>query len=92
MNDQERRDVADGVKEQNDFGMTDLEEQLRGPDGQDAAARTLHRLGAIDEDLAGRMRAGLSSDEFGTASSLKTALDAAKQVVVLAAGIRNSGV
>ena len=65
-----------------DFGMTDLDEALRGPDGETVRTGLIEHLGKLSAEIAVQMRGGLSPGDFGRADAVAKALAAAREVVI----------
>jgi hypothetical protein len=65
-----------------DFGMTDLEEALRSPDGAAVRSGLIEHLGKLSADIAAQMRGGLSPGDFTRADAVAKALAAAREVVI----------
>jgi hypothetical protein len=69
-------DGADG------FGMTDLEEALRGPDGAAVCQGVTARLAALRGDVAAAIRAGAPPDAYAALEKISAALAAASGLMV----------
>lgn len=65
-----------------DFGMTDLEESLRGASGAELKAGILGRLDALKEQLAALEKSGLPPDAFKRNAAAQRAIAAARAVAV----------
>jgi len=65
------------------FGMTDLEEELRGPGAQAVRSALVARLGALQERIQEEMKTGMAPEDFARAKAIATALAAAKEVVLI---------
>lgn len=65
-----------------DFGMTDLEEGLRGASGAELKAGILGRLDALKEQLAALEKSGLPPDAFKRNAAAQRAIAAARAVAV----------
>lgn len=64
------------------FGMTDLEEALRGPDGERVRDETLARLDARLATVSAAIDAGLGPDVYDDAVAIRRALASARDVVL----------
>ena len=64
-----------------DFGMTELEDQLRSADGPARKAETLSVLLSAGQRVKAAMDAGLPKQDFETAQKTYTALAAAHEVI-----------
>ena len=65
------------------LGMTDIEDRLRGPDGEAYRQELLNSLTNLDEKLTSRMAPGLAPDEFERARLLRLAVASAKEIVLV---------
>jgi hypothetical protein len=65
-----------------DFGMTEIEERLRGPSGEEDRAAILEIFEKSRAALQEGLDRGLPSEEFARAKSILTALAAARAIVV----------
>jgi hypothetical protein len=65
-----------------DFGMTDIEEALRGPDGQAVRAALMARLDQRSAEFAAKLKSGLPPAEYGRADAIAKALAAAREIVI----------
>ncbi|MEJ1160525.1 hypothetical protein [Prosthecomicrobium sp. N25] len=65
-----------------DFGMTDLEEVLRGPEGAFVRAGLIERFRVLQEETRAAMDAGLTPDDFAKAEALLRGLAAASKLVL----------
>ncbi len=72
----------DAVEPTFDFGITDLEEALRGPEGAALQAQLAARLEALGQAQAEAMRGGLAPEAYEEARRLGEALAAARDVVI----------
>ena len=69
---------AEGVSPA-DFGMTDLEEALRGPNGPAVAKDLINRLNALDDSLKSKMAAGVTPEEFTKLGVIRNSFAAARE-------------
>lgn len=65
-----------------EFCVTDLEQELRGPEGGQKRLDLLDRLRALDERITATMKGGVSPAEFKKDQILREALACARGVVV----------
>ena len=63
------------------FGMTDLEERLRGPDAAATLTALMSRLAQVSGAIAGSVRAGLKPDDFKRAEVLEGSLAVARTLL-----------
>lgn len=73
--------TADDAAAAQDFGMTELEERLRGPSGAAVRDDVLARLDALARHLVEESRAGLPPAAFRRNDSIGQAIAAARAVV-----------
>jgi hypothetical protein len=66
-----------------DFGMTDLEERLRGADAEAERDRLIARFGVLDEYIRGQMSAGVTPEAFEKMRLLRVALAHARKIVIV---------
>jgi hypothetical protein len=64
------------------FGMTDLEEALRGPGGAEIAKDLIDRFDILDEQLKSQIAAGVAPDEFAKISVIRNSFAAARHILV----------
>src|SRR5262245_57928410 len=64
------------------FGMTDLEERLRGVEGEQIAKELLARFHSIDAELSARIASGLSPEDFARATVTRNSLAAANNILI----------
>jgi hypothetical protein len=65
-----------------DFGMTDLEEQLSGPQGDEARRTTLARLDALALTISTEIDAGVSIERRQELDICLKSLAAARDIVI----------
>jgi hypothetical protein len=65
-----------------DFGMTDLEEKLRGPGGKAARAALISRLEQLGSEFAAKLKSGLTPADYAKADAIAKALAAAREIVI----------
>jgi hypothetical protein len=65
------------------FGMTELEETLRGANGAQIANELLVRFEKIDATLRAGIAAGLTPESFASATVIRNSLAAASNILVL---------
>ena len=65
------------------FGMTDIEERLRAPDGEEYRKRLLDSLEDLDSRLSSKMAPGLAPDEFERVRLLRQAVASAREIVLV---------
>jgi hypothetical protein len=65
-----------------DFGMTDIEEALRGPQGPSVRQELLERLDRLTGEFSEKLRLGLPPTDYARAQAIANALAAAREVVV----------
>jgi hypothetical protein len=65
-----------------DFGMTDLEERLRGPDSKTTRAALVARLEQLAGEFATKLKTGLSPADYARADAIANALAAAREIVI----------
>jgi Type III secretion system, cytoplasmic E component of needle len=65
-----------------DFGMTDLEEQLRAADGEQKRAEVIDRFSALDQQIASIMLGGIPPEEFQRGRILREAIAHARKIVL----------
>ena len=74
--------VDNPVSDAAGFGMTDLEEKLRAPGGEELAAALLAQFSALDAAFSARIAAGLSPDDFAHATVIRNSLAAASNLLI----------
>ncbi len=79
--DSESADSGNEPSEEFDFGMTDLEERLKGPDGHALREQILERLTALGNETKAGLDGGLAPDEYAIAESTYGALAAAYDII-----------
>ncbi len=65
----------------NNLFETDLQSRLTGTDGLRVRQDILQRLEAMEGDLAGALRSGLSRGDFAKVTALAMAVASSKQVI-----------
>jgi Type III secretion system, cytoplasmic E component of needle len=65
-----------------DFGMTDLEEQLRAAGGERKRAEVIDRFSALDHQIASVMLSGIPPEEFQRGRILREAIAHAQKIIV----------
>lgn len=65
-----------------EFAMTELEERLRGPQGEAFAVTVLARFDKLIKDLEKSKTIGLAPDKFALTETLLKAVAAAAQTVI----------
>ncbi len=70
------------------FAMTDIEDGLRGPDGETFRAQLVDRLDRRAAEFADKLRIGLSPTDYAQAEAIAKALAAAREVVLAYPGKR----
>ena len=65
-----------------DFGMTDLEEQMRGAAGAERRAAIVARFVALEQAIAAHMAAGVSPEDFNRNRIYREALAHARKIVI----------
>ena len=65
-----------------DFGMTDIEEALRGPDAESVRFALIDRLTRQSAEFAVKLKSGLPPAEFRRADAIAKALAAALEIVI----------
>ncbi|WP_375453292.1 EscE/YscE/SsaE family type III secretion system needle protein co-chaperone [uncultured Methylobacterium sp.] len=63
------------------FGMTDLEESLRGPEGSATRREALLRLDGMAERVRSRIGRGIQAAEFERTNALANAITAATHIL-----------
>jgi hypothetical protein len=63
------------------FGMTELEQELRGPGGAERGRELLRRFDQLHDQIEADIAAGLPPDRFKAAQTIKNSLVAARDVV-----------
>lgn len=63
------------------WGMTDLEERLRGPDGSAETSKLVSRLSQLAEQLDVMTTRGLRPGDFDRANAMKAAVVSAQQIL-----------
>lgn len=63
------------------FAMTDLEEQLQGPDGQAKQETTIARLEELKKQVISSSQDGLNPEQFELARTVVQALNAAEDII-----------
>lgn len=71
-------EAADGAG----FGMTDLEEALRGPDGRRVRDETLAQLEARLAEVSAAIDRGLGPDVYDAAIAIRRSLASARDVML----------
>jgi type III secretion system YseE family protein len=74
-----------------DFGMTDLEERLRGPEGPAAIAQLRSRFEQLRTEIRSEIASGLPPDQFTRAQALGAALAAAGDMLSMLARLQPRG-
>jgi hypothetical protein len=64
------------------FAMTELEERLNGPNGEQAATAILSRLDKLAEEVVAHQRSGPSPADYARAEVIGDAIAAARSVVI----------
>lgn len=64
------------------FGMTDLEEALRGPDGPAVRERLLLRIDQLRQEFDAEIMRGVSADTFRNYQYIHKSLAAARDIVL----------
>jgi hypothetical protein len=64
-----------------DFGFSDLEERLMGPEGAAVFRQSLTALRTIRAELEAGVKSGMPKDEFAQAQLLDDALRAAERIL-----------
>ena len=64
------------------FGMTDIEDRLRGPDGETYRQDLLNSLNSIEERLTVDLASGLSREAFEQVRQVLGAVASAKEIVL----------
>lgn len=64
------------------FGMTELEEKLRGADGERVAQNLLAKFNQLDAVLNARIANGLSPDDYARATVIRNSLAAASNILI----------
>jgi hypothetical protein len=72
---------ADSNRAEN-FAMTELAEQLNGPNGSSIAASILARLTRLADELENQKRSGLSPNDYSQAEIIASAIVAAREIVL----------
>ena len=80
--DDHRVPVDNSAEQASGFGMTDLEEALRAPGGQEVAKALLKRFNSLDEALSSRIAGGLPPDAFARATVIRNSLAAASNILI----------
>lgn len=70
-----------GMSDELNFRMTDLEERLASPEGAAVQSDILNKLGATGDGIARKIKLGLPPDEFQKAQAVYQALAAAHEIV-----------
>ncbi len=65
------------------FGMTDLEEVLRGPDGAEARESIISRLSERLAEIDARIAQGVPQQEFEAVNAIQRSLVTARNVMLL---------
>jgi len=65
-----------------DFGMTDLEDGLRGPEAREIQAALLTRFTELGEKIAARMKEGVAPAQFGDLKQVYDAVASAHMIVL----------
>ena len=65
-----------------DFGMTDLEERLKAPGGEELQVSIVRRLEELGKETKERLDQGLQPDEYAIAETTYGALAAAHDIMV----------
>jgi hypothetical protein len=65
-----------------DFGMTDLEERLRGPTGREVAEAALARLDARLNELETQLSTGVPAETLTQLNVVLNSVAAAKEIMV----------
>jgi type III secretion system YseE family protein len=65
-----------------DFGMTDLEERLRGPGGAAEADRLIARLAGLRDQVEAELKRGLAPGDYQRAQDLAKSLAAAATIMI----------
>ena len=64
------------------FGMTDIEDRLRGPEGEAYRQELLKSLNLIEERLSADLNSGLSREAYEQARQVLAAVASAKEIVL----------
>jgi hypothetical protein len=64
------------------YGMTDLEESLRGPDASRVCAAIISRLAALDAQIDARLGSGLRPDQYARAQSIRNCVATAREMMI----------
>jgi hypothetical protein len=71
------------LKEDTPFGVTDLEEQLVGAEGETRQRELLERFAALDADAQREINAGVTPARFRALTEIRAALAAARRIVLM---------
>lgn len=74
--------MTDALPAQTAFGMTELEEKLKGQNGKIVVQTVLERLDRLKDDLTSSQREGLSLNEYSQSEVIINAVAAARSIVI----------